>query len=305
MVNRHTATYRDSLTLPSPLHQAHAQAMYPPCALERARLAGTKLVFDSPNGFARGLEQGFFLLKMPQGLVCKAADQFAQQFYLPQNGFLDMDVPGLYQDYFDRPHDQWENFYIERANWHLLPQSVAILGTQMAAIGISVLRSTLAHLKLPVRDWPCISSGLSENGGHQMLAFNHFRSSKKARGCKFHRDSGWVTVLRSTEPGLYAWINGQIRAINPEPGYFIINFGSSFEVLTERLETPVRANIHGVAQLEPREPGRERTSYALFLDSALDGTIYQYRRGRAVVLQSVADFAEQEVARTYDRTHTL
>ncbi|MQT41171.1 hypothetical protein GHO31_19250 [Pseudomonas sp. FSL R10-2172] len=175
----------------------------------------------------------------------------------------------------------------------------------MAAIGISVLRSTLTHLKLPVSDWPCISSGLSENGGHQMLAFNHFRSSKKARGCKFHRDSGWVTVLRSTEPGLYAWINGQIRAINPEPGYFIINFGSSFEVLTERLETPVRANIHGVAQLEPREPGRERTSYALFLDSALDGTIYQYRRGRAVVLQSVADFAEQEVARTYDRTHTL
>lgn len=302
MINRQSATYRDSLTLPSPLHQAHAQAMYPPLALERARFSGNQLVFDSPQGFARGIEQGFFLLKMPQGMVCEPADYLAQQFYLPDSGYPEMDVPGLYQGYFDRPHDQWENFYIERANWHLLPQPVAMLGMQMATLGISVLCSTFAYLKLPARDWPCISSGLTDNGGHQMLAFNHFRASKNARGCKFHRDSGWVTVLRSTEPGLYAWIDGQIRAINPEPGYFIVNFGSSFEVLTERLNTPVRANIHGVAQLEPCEPGSERTSYALFLDSALDGNIYQYRRGQAVVIQSVADFAVQEVARTYDET---
>ena len=33
--------------------------------------------------------------------------------------------PGAYQGYFDREHDQWENFYIEQANWALLPAGVA------------------------------------------------------------------------------------------------------------------------------------------------------------------------------------
>lgn len=300
-----SATYRDSLTLPSPLHQAHAEAMYPPLALERAHFLGSRLVFDAEGGFARSIEQGFFLLKKPHGMVCTAADLFARQFYLPTSCYREMEVPGRYQGYFDRPHDQWENFYIERDNWHLLPRAVALLGTQMAALGLSVLRNTLAFLDVPSRDWPRLSAGLTDNRGHQMLAFNHFRSAKNTRGCKFHRDSGWVTVLRSTEPGLYAWIDGQVRAINPLPGYFIINFGSSFEVLTQRMATPVRANIHGVAQLQPRPAQSERTSYTVFLDSGLDGNLYQYRNGRAVVVQSVEQFAEQEVARTYDQTPRL
>ena len=96
MTSTRSATYRDSLTLPSPLHQAHAQAMYPPLTLERARFSGRRLVFDSANGFARGIEQGFFLLKIPQGMICAAADQFARQFYLPDDGYREMEVPGLY-----------------------------------------------------------------------------------------------------------------------------------------------------------------------------------------------------------------
>jgi len=283
MVDPRSASYRGGLTLPSPLLQAHAQAMYPALALERARFSGSRLVFDSADGFVRSISQGFFLLKIPRGLVCEPVDQFARQFYLPAGGYRDMEVPGLYQGYFDRPDDQWENFYIERGNWHLLPQAVAMPGAHMASIGLHVLRNTLAFLELPVADWPRLSGGLSDNGGYQMLAFNHFRSSKNARGCKFHRDPGWVTVRRSIEPGMFAWVDGQIRAINPLPGYFIINFGSSFEVLTERLATPVRANIHGVAQLEPRPSEHERTTCTLFLGSALNAHLYQYRNGRAVV----------------------
>lgn len=271
MANPRSATYRDSMSVPSPLNEAHAQAMYPALTLERARIAGGQLVFDSPDGFARSIEHGFLLLKMTQAMGCDAADRFARHFFLPHNGFHEVDGPGLGQGYFDGPHDQWENVYIDRANWHSLPPAVALLGTQMAALGLSVLRSTLSYLNISAREWPLITGGLTDNGGHQMLAFNHFRPSRNARGCTFHRDSGWVKVLRSTEPGLYAWIDGQVRAINPLPGYLIISFGSAFEVLTEQLGTPVKANIHGVAQLEPRKPGRERTSYTLFLDSAPDG----------------------------------
>ena len=88
-----------------------------------------------------------------------------------------------------------------------------------------------------------------------MFGFNHFRTSKPIRGSKFHRDSGWVTVLRSTEPGLIAYIDGQLRSINPLPGHLIINFGSSMEVLSEHLSRKVHANVHGVARTE-RASGR-------------------------------------------------
>lgn len=72
------------------------------------------------------------------------------------------------------------------------------------------------------------------------------------------------------------------------------------EILTEEMPRPVRANIHGVAATV-RGPGeRHRNSYVTFLDSRLDGTIYR-GDGRAFrPVQSVADFAVQEVSRTYD-----
>ncbi|PZU68709.1 MAG: hypothetical protein DI540_07760 [Sphingobium sp.] len=170
----------------------------------------------------------------------------------------------------------------------------------MAHIGVTILRSTLAKVGIPQAEWSVLTGGLSEGDGHQMLAFNHFRSDKPARGSKFHRDSGWVTVLRSTEPGLVGYIGNELRSINPEPGHFIVNFGSSIEVLTEGLSLPVRANVHGVARTR-RQPGQsERVSYVTFLDSDLDADIYRYGPHGREKLQTVAEFAVQEVSRTYD-----
>lgn len=221
----------------------------------------------------------------------------------PYTGYRNCIVPGDYQGYFDREHDQWENFYIERSNWGMLPAAVAHTGEAMSGIGI--LRATLGHLGIPEKEWDKLTGGLTAKRGHQMFAFNHFRSNKQVRGSKFHRDSGWVTVLRSTAPGLLAYIDGGLRAINPEAGYFIINFGSSIEVLTERLPKPVRANIHGVARTIRRRDRQERVSYLVFLDSDLRGDIYQYQGDAPVRVQSVKDFAIQEVARTYDGVEHL
>ncbi|RNG23579.1 hypothetical protein EEJ42_18595 [Streptomyces botrytidirepellens] len=175
----------------------------------------------------------------------------------------------------------------------------------MTGLGIAVLRAVFRHLDIPPQLWSTISSGLSDGRGHQMFAFNHFRSRKATRGCKFHRDSGWVTVLRSFEPGLLALIEGQLGAINPVPGHFIVNFGSSLEVLTQALPTPVRANVHGVVATERAAGHPDRTSYVTFLDSGLDGTIYRLENGTARPVQSVADFAVQEVSRTYDNDIAL
>ncbi|MEZ4359570.1 MAG: 2OG-Fe(II) oxygenase family protein [Kofleriaceae bacterium] len=304
-----SVTARPPVTLPPMPGERDAARIYPPCEMERARMIEGTLTFDREGGFGRALAQGFFLVRIPEGVDVAPGDRFATHFHEARRGdeldryrgFRDVDVPGDYQGYFDRPHDQWENFYIEMNNWAgVLPDDVARLGHQMTDLGISILRAILGYLELPEEDWAKVTSGLCDKRGHQMLAFNHFRADKPMRGTKFHRDSGWVTIVRSVEPGLLGLVDGALHTINPAPGYFIVNFGSSIEVLTERLPQPVRANVHGVARTE-RAPGQpDRMSYVVFLDSDLAGSIYQYDGGAPRVVQSVAEFAVQEVNRTYD-----
>ena len=274
-------------------------------------MVGNELVFEDPAGFDRALSQGFFLVKIPEGVSVGPGDRFAAHFFEKKRGggdeldrfrgFRDAKVCGDYQGYFDREFDQWENFYIELDNWeNCLPSDVTRLGHDMTDLGIAILRSVLRHVGIPREEWSLVTSGLSEKRGHQMLAFNHFRSEKQMRGTKFHRDSGWVTVLRSVAPGLVALIEDKLWSVNPTPGYFIANFGSSIEVLTLQLARPVRASIHGVARTE-RAPGEgDRCSYVVFLDSNLAGTIYRHENGMPKAEQTVAEFAVQEVGRTYD-----
>lgn len=304
-----SSTVRPAVQLPAMPDERAAAQTYPSFAMERSRMVGDRLVFDHPEGFARAISQGFFLVRFPDGVDPAAGDLFAEHFYEATRGdaldryrgFRDAVVPGNYQGYFDREHDQWENFYIERANWAgVLPDGTARLGHQMTELGIAILRNVLGFVGIPERDWATVTGGLSAHRGHQMLAFNHFRSDRAIRGCKFHRDSGWVTLLRSTEPGLLGLVEGKLYAIDPQPGYFIANFGSSIEVLTEHLVQPVRANVHGVARTT-RAPGqRDRHSYVVFLDCDLAGSIYRYIDNAPRAVQSVAEFAVQEVSRTYD-----
>lgn len=306
-------TLRPAVALPPMPDEDEASRLYPACEMARARFERDALRFDEAKGFDRALSDGFFLLKIPTGVELDAGDRFVRHFFeppargklAPYTGYRNRIVPGDYQGYFKREHDQWENFYIERSNWGMLPATVARTGKAMSGIGIDVLRATLGHLGIPEVEWNKLTGGLTAKRGHQMLAFNHFRSDKPVRGSKFHRDSGWVTVLRSTAPGLLAYIDGGLRAINPEAGYFIVNFGSSIEVLTERLPKRVRANIHGVARTIRRHDEQERVSYVVFLDSDLDGDIYQYQGGAPIGVQSVKDFALQEVSRTYDGLERL
>lgn len=309
MTNETTpTTARPPVNLPPMPGEREATTIYLPISIARSQLVGEHLVFEETDGFIRALQQGFFLIRIPEEVDTTAGDLFAANFFKPSDGgeldrfrgYRNAVVPEEYQGYFDREHDQWENFYIESANWAFLPNDVALLGHQMMDIGITILHNVLKFLDIPQCEWTKLTSGLSEKHGHQMLAFNHFRSDKPVRGSKFHRDSGWVTVLRSTEPGLLALVEGKLGAINPEPGYFVVNFGSSIEVLTEGFLTPVRANVHGVVRTEREPEQAERTSYVIFLDSSLDGTIYRYENGKSQALQSVAEFAIQEVSRTYD-----
>ncbi|ETS29722.1 dioxygenase, isopenicillin N synthase [Photorhabdus khanii NC19] len=306
------STMRDPVKLPPMPSEITAAKTYKSANMARSRLEGDDLVFIDDDGFNRAIRHGFFLLEVPPYIDFEYGDRLAYHFFepvtegdlRPYTGFKSCTFSTGYEGYFDRKHDQWENFYIERKHWNLIPPEVATLGQYMAHAGICILRSVLNHVGIPRSDWELVTEGLSEGLGHQMLGFNHYRSEKATRGSKFHRDLGWVTILRTTERGLLAYIDDELLAIDPVPGYLIINFGSSMEILTEDLEINVRANVHGVVRTE-RNGQRDRMSYVMLLDNNPAGNIYKYDPKGPIKVQSFKEFVVQETSRAYDDNITL
>ncbi|WGL60399.1 2OG-Fe(II) oxygenase family protein [Pigmentibacter sp. JX0631] len=304
-----SVTFRKISSMPQMPRSTEEEKLLPEFNMEESEFIDENIVFSNgEEGFLRAIHDGFFLLKIPSNFSVSLGDKFTNNFFRAKNGdkddayrgYKDVKIQGFFQGYFDRENDQLENFFIEMSHWkEFLPAEIEALGHAMADLGIGVLKSILLKIGVAESHIDTVTSGLSKKNGHQMLAFNHYRSEKKTRGTKFHRDSGWITVLRCTEPGLVAFIDNKLYALNPKEGYFVINFGSAFELLTETMQLPVKANIHGVLQTI-RKPGQKnRTSYVVFLDSNLKGQIFRYENGTPNQLQSVEEFITQETVRAY------
>ncbi|GGK27970.1 hypothetical protein GCM10011322_13140 [Salinarimonas ramus] len=84
-----------------------------------------------------------------------------------------------------------------------------------------------------------------------------------------------------------------------------MNFGCAMEILTRDTEISVAAVAHRVREQVTRPTsGRDRFSYALFVDSSLDESIcpglFRYEPGRGLVLQArFSEFLEQILHDTY------
>ena len=70
-----SATLRAPVRLPPMPGEAAAAETCPPIAMARARLAGGRLAFLDPDGFARAARHGFFLLEIPDGLDLALGDR--------------------------------------------------------------------------------------------------------------------------------------------------------------------------------------------------------------------------------------
>ncbi|MEV7601235.1 2OG-Fe(II) oxygenase family protein [Kitasatospora sp. NPDC089797] len=250
-----------------------------------AQLRDGALVFSAGDGLRRALEDGFFYVRQPAGLNLSAGDRFARSFYLPDDtGHPDpyrgyhhwtSQQLGPHQGYFRRDADQTEQFFLESSRWgQVYPAALALQAEAMRDFALAVQRAVLTHLDLPGELWDeATGHSLTPHGTHT-LTFNHFRPEVAARGLNIHKDSGWVTVLRSTEPGLEVDRDGDWHPIDPLPDTFIVNFGCAMEILTRSTATPVAAVAHRVVrQARHHGPKPDRFSYALFVDSSLDNTV--------------------------------
>jgi len=293
--------------------------------LQRSMISEEKeLIFDSPNGFDTALSDGFFLIKIPEYIDLMAGDKFAKNFYQKK---VDIDSEdNIYRGYdiytpdkFNLPHegyylreiDQVEQFFLEQRYWkEVYPPSLVTLAMQLNELAIDILKNVLKHLSIPEQYWAKATGEAVNNKGDSHLTFNHFRKNMNCnRGLNTHKDSGWVTILRSIEPGLEAFINNKWLKINPEKGFFIVNFGCAMEILTAKLDKPVSAIIHRVTKQYTSTPlnldACDRFSYALFTDNSLDESVslglYSYDRKNGLKFEAnFREFLKDILTATYN-----
>ncbi|QYG08883.1 2OG-Fe(II) oxygenase family protein [Janthinobacterium sp. PAMC25594] len=277
-----------------------------------AKLENDALVFAAPGGLSQALQDGFFFIDIPAQLDLSAGDLFATNFYQSCSGGPFDSYQGFHawsadrlaehEGYFVRDTDQVEQFFLESRFWdRVFPPVLTLQAIAMRNLGLAILRAVLAQLDIPTQLWnPATGGCLSDKGSYHMT-FNHFRPSVRARGLNTHKDSGWVTVLRSLEPGLEVRRGDSWLPITPRAGTFIVNFGCAMEMLTRHSHTPVAAVAHRVA--EQRPDGRtcpDRFSYALFLDSGMGEDLYQYDAAHGLVsTMPFKEFLDNILRNTY------
>ncbi|USR64404.1 hypothetical protein NFC79_16930 [Providencia stuartii] len=246
----------------------------------KGKLIKNELVFDSPYHLRQAFNDGFFFIEKPHNLNLDAGDIFASEFYHPKNGLPNDEYRGFkhwtasklakWQGYFIRGNDQVEQFFLEKAHWQkVYPPELVAQAKQMQQFGIQIVNAVFSYFNIPAELWDK-ASGYSLSGkGSYHLTFNHYRPTIKARRLNVHKDSGWITILRSLEPGLEVLKNQEWIPVTPRQNHFIINFGCAMEILTKHTECPVNAVTHRVVE-QTKNNLKDRFSYALFIDSSLD-----------------------------------
>ncbi|MFI6642546.1 2OG-Fe(II) oxygenase family protein [Streptomyces sp. NPDC050504] len=254
--------------------------------LERARAAGGGLDFGGTEARDRAFRDGVFLLEIPGDLDVSTGDAFARQFYEgpaaePYGRFRD-----IHSDRFGDPllgfHqriNQIEQFLLERRFWATAyPPEISALGESLTRLSQHVLRSVLSTVGIPERDWRRATGGCSQSAGSYHLTFNHYRPAHQDIGLSSHKDDGFLTILRTTAPGLEVSREDHWETVPADPDCFIVNFGLSMEILTAGSRTPVAAIMHRVARQQD-----DRSSFGHFSSSGClpgeDEGVYRYAHG--------------------------
>jgi hypothetical protein len=283
-----------------------------------ARLEDGELIFDTPDGFTRALDDGFFFVQKPVGFDLTAGDRFATNFYLNNGGGADDAYRGFRvwdaarlaerEGYYCRNADQVEQFFLECRYWdEVFPAALSRQAREMRDFAVAAISAILKRLDLPHDILDKATGGILSGRGTYHLTFNHFRPQVRARGLNTHKDSGWITMLRSLEPGLEVLRGGQWLPIIPRPDAFVMNFGCAIEILTRDTRMPVSAVAHRVAEQKAKSEGvADRFSYALFVDSSLDTRqcegLYRFDpRDGLVLATGFTTFLDKILANTYDR----
>lgn len=238
--------------------------------LQRARVVKGALRFSSDTAFDQALSDGVFLLEIPKGLDITSGDRFAQEFHTGNvstayGAFRNVTSEQFGDQLlgFHERINQIEQFLLERRFWAgVYPREIEALAEALTALSRNVICSILARAGLPTSLWPKGAGGCAEAAGAYHLTFNHYRPQFDGVGLASHKDDGFLTILRSTAPGLELNIDTRWERAPVEPDFFVVNFGIAMDILTARCPRPASAIMHRVSHQT-----HDRTSFGHFSSS--------------------------------------
>lgn len=266
-----------------------------------AELNNGNLSFTDSDGFETLCHYGAFHLKYPKGLDFDAGIKLAKNYYLPQTKYADeayrgyrtRDLRKSRLGYSQTGNDQDELLQIECTLWYdYFPISVARLLWSMNECSRQALETIFALTDVLPKDQDKITGGMRENTALQYCIFNHFRSgTPHPNGLTPHKDSGFITTLYTTEPGLESLENDEWIPFDPKDGYFTVVIGHALEILTANLPHPINASYHRVRNM-PLRPStqEERFTFGTYIGPRWEQDLYQYDQHRT--LRSVGKFLD-------------
>ncbi|QYG08885.1 2OG-Fe(II) oxygenase family protein [Janthinobacterium sp. PAMC25594] len=276
--------------------------------LPAATLAKGQLHFADQDGFDRMRQHGAFYLRYPEGMDFRAGIELAQKYYLDclgqsddaYRGFRSRDLVKSLLGYSQTGGDQDELLQIELPLWgEYLPGQVTTLLGSLNELSRTVLLDLFRRTGIDAAHIDTISSGLSNNQSLQYCIFNHYRSAvQHPIGLTAHKDSGFITTLYTTEPGLESLEEGEWVPFDPLAGHFTVVIGHAFEVLTEQLSKAMRASYHRVRGMAPRTAEQpERFTFGVYIGPAWTQDLYQCDvDGQPVAKMSFLDFQKRKAA---------
>ena|GEM_PF-6940329 len=194
----------------------------------------------------------------------------------------------------------------EKNLWKHYPLEVQLAAIEIEKFGQKMIQSILDKLEISPEDFIKASGGASSGLGSTYLCNNKMDASIKGkRALALHKDWSYLTALiRSSDPGLAAEIDGQWMRVQPDDDSILINFGTTFELLTESLpiNEQIKASNHFVVQ-----KGKDSLSSAMFFDHHPSKAMYKIEklRGKAQLVENskfsnFTDYAIQMSKTTYD-----
>ncbi|MEU9608438.1 2OG-Fe(II) oxygenase family protein [Streptomyces sp. NPDC048057] len=249
-----------------------------PLTLQRAVAAPDDLRFDRSDGLRRALHDGVFALAVPDDLDLRPGITLCREFHHPPQGDPVGDAYRGFRDrvdvYFDREDFQVEHVLTDAAaRTRHFPAPLTAMVDRMTELALLVFRTALVELGIPGSMWRHVTGGAVDGLGTHWFVAHHYRGHRTQVGCAPHRDTGYVTVLHAQQPGLEVRSDGAWIPVDPVPGHFLVNFGQSFAILTERLPLRTTAALHRVREYRSGRPGADRISFAAFVDPPATGVL--------------------------------
>ncbi|MFK0271631.1 2OG-Fe(II) oxygenase family protein [Pseudomonas asiatica] len=272
--------------------------------LPSARIINGILYFKEDDGIERTQQFGAFYLEHPSNFDFSAGIKLAQNYYLEEDNDVDSLYKGFHRKdlqksllgYSCSETDQDELLQLECTLWdEYLPNPVAKLLWAMNDLNRAVLIQLFLIAGIEEKYINKITGGLSSNQALQYCIFNHFRSdAPHPVGLTAHKDSGFTTLLYTTEPGLESLEGDLWIPFNPLPGHFTVVLGHSLEILTEHSSKPFKSSYHRVQKILPRTGKADRFTFGSYIGPRWDQKLYQFKNGNLTATQSFIEFQRQK-----------